>query len=387
MEELLRLAGDWSPQKRPVRPLPWNNLLIANLEGPVFDGNNRSYDLLKKTFKAGPNLIHHQLPISNSPGRVLVLANNHMMDYGSLGLQKTIKLLDRAGWSWAGAGVNKSSAKSPTFLNWKGIQIGILSRCEVQFGVANERKPGVAALDASIYNDIRNLKKKVDLVVVSIHAAAEMCPFPSPKRQEEWRALIKAGADIVHGHHSHVPQGWESYEGRLIFYGLGNLCVDPVVWSHNSNTLWSLAPELSWETGKINLHPSTAVIEDLGEEIMVRDANVDESVTHLEYLACCNRPLSNRQLLEALWQEASIRLYFSIYAKWLGFELDSLSYLGQIKRFSSSIFHSGLRFFYRKIFGSNSAAELRRNQFLLWYHLFACESHNDVISTALGVLG
>ncbi len=387
MGEMIRLAGDWAPKKRVVQHLPWDDLLIANLEGPVLDGNDRSSDLIK-SFKAGPNLMHYQLPtpIKNNPGNIMVLANNHMMDYGAVGLEKTIKLLDDEGWSWVGAGVDSFSAKSPIFLNWKGIQIGILSRCEVQFGIVTERKPGVAPLDASIYHDIRKLKKKVDLVIVSIHAAVEMCPFPSPKRQDDWRALIEAGADIVHGHHSHVPQGWESYEGGLIFYGLGNFCVDPAGWSHYPNALWSLVPELSWATGNIEMHPTTTVIQDLGEEIMVRNANVEESAMHLNYLACCNRPLSDRRLLEALWQETSIRLYLSVYAKWLGFDSGSLSHMDRVKNFTKSIAHSGL-IIARKAFRPHSVADLHRHQYLLWYHLFACDSHNDVIATALGVLG
>jgi len=33
---------------------------------------------------------------------------------------------------------------------------------------------------------------------------------------------VDAGADIIIGHHPHVPQGWERYQGKDIYYSLGN---------------------------------------------------------------------------------------------------------------------------------------------------------------------
>jgi poly-gamma-glutamate capsule biosynthesis protein CapA/YwtB (metallophosphatase superfamily) len=44
--------------------------------------------------------------------------------------------------------------------------------------------------------------------------------------QRDFNALVRAGADIVTGVQSHVPQGMEFTDGRLVLYGLGNLFFD-----------------------------------------------------------------------------------------------------------------------------------------------------------------
>ncbi|MEP1558057.1 MAG: CapA family protein, partial [Lentilitoribacter sp.] len=249
--------------------------------------------------------------------------------------------------------------------------------------IATEARAGVAGFDASIYDQIRLLKCEVDILIISVHAAAEMVPWPSPRRQETWRSLVDAGADVVHGHHAHVPQGWEEYNGGLIFYGLGNFCVDPDKWGWHPQGLWSLAPELTKTTRGIAMRPKTTVIDDLGDRIRIREADEAENTMHLTYLHQCNLPLGDSVLLEGLWQEASIKMYTEYFAKWLGFK-------------SPSFFGSNLYIIRRRLErlknllltgqGELDSCGPQRSRYLLWYHLFACDSHNDAIGTALGVL-
>lgn len=378
----MRLGGDWAPCEQLVEPLPWGGLLIANLEGAVINSPHNVHPLPK----AGPHLAHLTLP-DGLEACVMTLANNHLMDFGEDGLTATLGMVDASGMHSVGAGKDIAAASKPLVLAFDGVRIGILARCEVQFGIATDRRPGLAPFDATVYQAIRKLKQETDVVIASIHAAAEMYPWPSPKRQDTWRALIEAGADVVHGHHAHVPQGWESYEGGLIFYGLGNLCVDPAKWLHHPHTLWSLAPELSWTGRQLSMHPATAVIEDRGDTVRVRDASPREAETHQCYLANCNRPLSDRRLLEGLWQEASIRMYRHHYAGWLGFEQSSSIPPG-LRRCTREVLHRLRRFLgYEPMRTAIPPRQLTQGQYLLWYHLFACDSHNDAIATALGVLG
>ena len=159
-----------------------------------------------------------------------------------------------------------------------------------------------------------------------------MLPWPSPKRQDTWRALVDAGADIVHGHHAHVPQGWEEYNGGWIFYGLGNFCVDPAKWSSHPHGLWSVVPEISLISAKIQVDFKTTVIEESGEIILVRESTEVEKSAHLSYLEGCNTPLSDRLLLEGLWQEASVRMYFHYYADWLGFNFSASKIISRLMR-------------------------------------------------------
>jgi poly-gamma-glutamate synthesis protein (capsule biosynthesis protein) len=373
----LALAGDWAPCLRKVDELGATCSLIFNLEGPVRPERRENYF---ESQKAGPSMANSYLPTTKYPALV-TLANNHIMDFGATGLVKSIEKIVKNGWLYAGAGTSVLEAQRPAFFDWFGKRVALISRCETQFGIASKSKAGVAALDSSIYKQIRLLKKESDLLIVSIHAAAEMIPWPSPRRQENWRSLIDEGVDVIHGHHAHVPQGWEEYNGGFIFYGLGNFCVDPNKWSWHPQGLWSLAPELEVVENRIKLTIQTKVIEDLGESVQVREADEAEYAKHLAYLDKCNYPLSNRALLEGLWQEASVRMYNEHYARWLGFQ--SLSFVGKSIQFIRENLIMLRKSFVNTGAGSHYPS---RSQMLLWYHLFVCDSHNDAISTALGVL-
>jgi poly-gamma-glutamate synthesis protein (capsule biosynthesis protein) len=133
----------------------------------------------------------------------------------------------------------------------EGLRIGVLGRCETQFGIALQR-PGAAALDPTLYESIRKLKSEVDVVVLSVHGAAEMVPWPSPQWQDLLRSFVDCGADIVHGHHSHIPQGYEVYQGKIIFYGLGNFLVNPADWlTHNTPDILVADRELNTKLGHV----------------------------------------------------------------------------------------------------------------------------------------
>lgn len=378
----MRLAGDWAPSGRQVAPLPWSGLLLANLEGPVLASNHG----ITPIPKAGPHLCHRDLP-RGLVDCVMALANNHVMDYGDAGLCQTLQQLTSANIQGLGAGQNVTEAAKPLIINWRGTRIGILARCEVQFGMATRRCGGVAAFDATVYRAIHNLNRETDFVIASIHAAAEMCPWPSPDRQDAWRALVDAGADVVHGHHAHVPQGWEAYEGGLIFYGLGNLCIDPAAWSGHAQALWSLVPELSWDSGQVTMRAATAVIEDSGQSLHIRDADPVEAQAHQAYLAECNRPLADRPALEALWQEVSVRQYWAYYADWLRFERPVAETRIGLRHCAHELLQRIRSPWLQVESPPSPRPAVHKGQYLLWHVLFACESHSEAIATALGVLG
>ena len=378
----IQLAGDWAPCERDVETLFNSPAIILNIEGPVLTHGTSKF---VKQKKAGPTIFNRAFPMFSQFG-IAVMANNHIMDYGHSGLVETLNTFDHKcnsrGWHCLGAGFTNALACKPLVLEDSGLKIAFLSRCETQFGIASSSRTGVAAFDSTIYQQIHDLKKKVDIVIVSIHAAAEMVPWPSPRRQLTWRSLIDAGASVIHGHHAHVPQGWEEYNGGLIFYGLGNFCVDPQKWSWHPQGLWSFVPELDFTDGVIKVKIATTVIDELGNSILVREANGAEHNEHMAYLDECNRPLYDPILLEGLWQEASVLMYHHYFAKWLGFNSRSFLEIG------ASQFRAKISAIKRGLMegGSQSEHPMNLGKFLLWYHLFACDSHNDAIGTALGVL-
>lgn len=376
--EQMRLLGDWAPGTADVSNLPFTDSFVVNVEGPILGSGATG---LSARPKAGPALFHRVAPTKEG-GAIAVLANNHMMDFGQHGLTRSMEALSANGLLAVGAGPDQEEAESPLIFEWCSLRVGIIARCETQFGVARGDGPGVAALSHELFQQVRVLSQEVDLVIVSIHAAAETVPWPSPERQCLFRALVDAGADIVHGHHAHVPQGWERYGSAWIFYGLGNFCVDPSDWAALKNALWSVAPVLKQSDSGVDVSIETLVIEERSERISIRSSTAEERRLHEEYLEKCNAPLSNPELLAGVWQEASLRLYDRYFATWLGFKSTPLQlFKSLLKRFlyRPTEILSALR-------KQHLAVKGDRDQMLLRYHFFACESHRDTVATATGLL-
>ncbi|MCS4086129.1 poly-gamma-glutamate synthesis protein (capsule biosynthesis protein) [Salinibacter ruber] len=362
------------------------SLLIANLETPVVQHTE------VKRQKAGPHIKGDKAVDIKYKDFFCVdevclnLSNNHSMDFGLKGLEETIDYCASQGVSTFGADVNSRSARQPLIVERDGITIGIFGRCEKQFGSAFNKRGGVATVDPTIYERIRQLEQKVDLVIVSLHGGSELSPWPFPAWRDRCRALVDAGASVVHGHHAHIPQGYESYRQGLIFYGLGNLLTPPGRWKDTPNALWSILPVLTIESGKITSWAlRTTVIDDSNDQTLLRDATENEWEAHKRYLSTCNEPLAEPERLDALWQEVSVRLYQQTYKNWLDFRHKKNSK----KSITGLLFRIG-----RRLLDWINSTRQGEKRFLgvndwrkrLWFHLFACESHREAISYALGVL-
>jgi poly-gamma-glutamate synthesis protein (capsule biosynthesis protein) len=107
----------------------------------------------------------------------------------------------------------------------KGVRIACLAYqdpniCPPEFG-AFPTRPARAKRE-TILSDIARVRSQADLVVVSLHWGIEYQPKPNAAQKELAHAVIDAGADIVAGHHPHVQQEPEVYNGRLIIYSMGN---------------------------------------------------------------------------------------------------------------------------------------------------------------------
>lgn len=169
---------------------------------------------------------------------VVSTANNHAFDGEVRGLLDTIDALDRAGVGSVGSGIDLDEARKPHVIEVNGISIAFLAYTwsvnEVgSWGFANRALPGVMPLDPTlIKDDIRRIRDQVDYVAVSFHWAIENSKETHPEARAFAYDIIDAGADIILGHHPHVPRGVEVYNGRVIFYSLGNF-----VFGHG-HTYW-----------------------------------------------------------------------------------------------------------------------------------------------------
>lgn len=200
-----------------------SDLSITDLECPLINKPS-------PIDKTGPNLIAPEKCINllkYAKFDIATLANNHILDQDKEGLINTIRLCHENGIQTVGAGENLKEAKKPLFLNVKGKTIGIISICENEFSIAQENKSGANPLDVvDNYYAIKDAKCKCDYLLLIFHGGIEHYKYPTPRIVKNLRFFIDAGADAVVSHHTHITSGYEEYNGKPIFYCLGNFIFD-----------------------------------------------------------------------------------------------------------------------------------------------------------------
>ncbi|KAL1917105.1 uncharacterized protein VTP21DRAFT_5303 [Calcarisporiella thermophila] len=173
---------------------------------------------------------------------IALLANNHVMDWGTQSLIDTLTTLKNAGIKSAGAGLNQKEAESPVIMDipHKKARVLVFSFGSPDSGVptawaADGNRPGVAYVDpvhpASFIEKIKELisryKGPRDIVVFSIHWGSNWGFEIEAYHRNFARELIDtAGVDLIHGHSSHHIKGIEVYKGKLIVYGAGDFIDD-----------------------------------------------------------------------------------------------------------------------------------------------------------------
>ncbi|MBQ2784061.1 MAG: CapA family protein [Alistipes sp.] len=241
------IAGDFCPRQRiqkaldneiysffdEIKPIVASaDYSIVNLECPIVIDNSA-----KPIKKCGPNLktsprVIEALKYANFD--CVTLANNHFADYGDVGCNVTLDLLNKAGIEHVGGGRNLEEAQRVLYKQLGNKVIGIVNVCENEFSIATEKQSGSAPLDAvDNYNQITEARTKADIVIVIVHGGHEHYQLPSPRMKKLYRHFITIGADAVVNHHQHCYSGYEYFNGKPIIYGLGNFCFD------NENTTYS----------------------------------------------------------------------------------------------------------------------------------------------------
>lgn len=182
-----------------------DDMTLVNLEGPL---------TLSDDPREGPVYC-----ISGDPEYVNILTegsveavsmgNNHRLDYKEKGSSDTAAVLDEAGILYA-------YDDKCCMYEVKGVRIGIVSVNEVSQGYLVEKyiKDGIEELRG----------EGADLVLACCHWGVEREYYPEDYQKSLGKKCIEWGADLVIGHHPHVLQGVEEYQGKFIVYSLGNFC-------------------------------------------------------------------------------------------------------------------------------------------------------------------
>lgn len=154
------------------------------------------------------------------------LANNHTFDYGDAGYLNTVSLLKENGIECIGAGSYDEAYKVVT-TEFSGMKVGLLALSFASgLGVFDEYSKdgnGCAYIGSlQVPHIIKRAKKDNDILIILPHDGIEYVDVPTTDTRLKYRNFIDLGADAVIGNHPHCPQGLEIYNGKPIFYSLGN---------------------------------------------------------------------------------------------------------------------------------------------------------------------
>ena len=160
---------------------------------------------------------------------LLCLANNHFRDYGSGAVDNTISIIKDKGFDYVGGGKNIQEASTVLYREICNKTVAFINVCENEFSIANEERGGSNPLNPiKQFYDITEAKNNADYVFVIVHGGHEYYQEPSLRMKQVYRFFIDSGADAVINHHQHCYCSYEVYNGKPIFYGLGNLLFDKI---------------------------------------------------------------------------------------------------------------------------------------------------------------
>ncbi len=161
---------------------------------------------------------------------VATMANNHGMDFGSVGLEDSLEAADEADFPVVGIGRDADHAFRPYRVTVNGQRIAIIGATQVlddnlaAAWTAGEGKPGLASAYEvdSLLESVRSARQAADTVIVNLHWGKELSRCPIERQRALAPRLVKAGADVVVGSHAHVLLGGGYLGPAYVDYGLGN---------------------------------------------------------------------------------------------------------------------------------------------------------------------
>ena len=201
------------------------DIAIANLEVTLGGRPYRGYPAFSAPDEYLP-------AICDAGFDVLLTANNHCLDKGKKGLERTIQLLDSFGIPYAGTYINKEEREKryPLLIEQNGFRLSILNYTYGTNGIEVNAPNIVNYIDKEIIaEDIEHAKaQQPDVIIACMHWGIEYQSLPNKEQKELANWLLEQGVTHVIGSHPHVVQPIElrtdsvSGAGHLVAYSLGN---------------------------------------------------------------------------------------------------------------------------------------------------------------------
>lgn len=365
------IAGDFCPRRRVAKLIEEKryedvfsqvkkitdkaDYSILNFEAPVVINDAKPIE------KTGPNLKctkNDVEAIKYAGFDSVTLANNHFYDFGDVGVRDTIDTLKEYNIDYFGGGININEAKKTLYKEIEGKKIAFINFCEREWSIATETTGGSAPLNPiQNHYQIKEAKENADFVIVIVHGGKEHYQLPLPRMKETYQFFIDSGADVVVNHHQHCYSGYEIYNGKPIFYGLGNFCFDSM--SGKRNKLWEEGFILKLSINdKIDfkLIPYVQCGENPTINFIADKSKFDNRIDEL------NKIINNHQLLNNNFNGLV--------------EKEKLDYLTCIEPLTNRYINALQRRKLFPLFATNSFK-------LLLINLLQCESHKDILEYSL----
>ncbi len=195
------------------------------------------------SFCSPPEMIE---ALKDSGVDLVELTGNHNNDVGSQYNTETINLYHSLGWATFGGGLNATEAAKPFIADQKGSKIAFLGYNYADSpgsgAIATTSAAGANSYDVNkVKADIAAAKQQADFVIVDVqfwecyaypngYIEFPECDLPIGQQTSVFRQIASLGADMVIGTQAHQPQTYEIYQGKPIYYGLGNLYFEQTNW-------------------------------------------------------------------------------------------------------------------------------------------------------------
>ncbi len=181
-----------------------DDVTFANFEGTLTDSTER--EAKQFAFKGDPSYTEI---LKDGSVEVVTLANNHSKDYGEQSLEDTKEALKEAGIDYCIGDeivIREVNGVKTAFIGIYVLDIGLEVQSQVAETIIKARQMGA------------------QIVIVAFHWGSEKETVPDETQRSLAHTAIDRGADLVVGHHPHVLQGIELYNGKYIVYSLANFC-------------------------------------------------------------------------------------------------------------------------------------------------------------------
>ena len=221
-----------------------DDLTVINLEGVLSDKNLSPVaagKLGEYFFKGKTEYVN---VLTAASVEAASIANNHIFDYGEVGLKDTIATLENAGIEWFGTRARHTTDTERFFFYEKdGVTICLMSLYWDDY--LQGQKDGCGAF---LSDEIARIKKEgeADAVIAILHGGQEYGRHATVPQKVFTKMAFAAGADLVICHHAHVVMGMDIIGNRSAFYSLGNFCFggNRNAYQKNGKSVQDAAPAL-----------------------------------------------------------------------------------------------------------------------------------------------